>query len=268
MVLDGGDGGDQDEGTRTSERENRKLTLPRQKIYFCKFEGALFIKCDVVCGIGLTVRPYSTDGCGSLISTYHSSTKLIKRSFDLLNFTLDVLYARRTFDTPIRIPGRSRTSVCTGCICNYNWTQFSNPLVTLQRASPGSVSEQSAKEHEVAAERSRQQMLTVSELYRPDVTVRAQARSGPRNEQRKSIGWHCGFVPSTVVLDLCIKATCETCIIELKLLLLFPTSKFYLYILSLFLFNYGLIIMVSIKICFMNSRFTVTAVGKKKLRNL
>lgn len=25
--------------------------------------------------------------------------------------------------------------------------------------------------------------------------------SGPRNEQRKSIGWHCGFVPSTVVLD-------------------------------------------------------------------
>lgn len=25
--------------------------------------------------------------------------------------------------------------------------------------------------------------------------------SGPRNEQRKSIGWHCGFVSSTVVLD-------------------------------------------------------------------
>lgn len=52
------------------------------------------------------------------------------------------------------IPRRSRTSVCTGCICNYNWTQFSNPLVTLQRASRGSVSEQSAKEHEVAAKRS------------------------------------------------------------------------------------------------------------------
>jgi len=49
----------------------KTLTLPRQKIYFCKFEEALFIKCDVVCGTGLTVRPYSTDGCGSLISTYH-----------------------------------------------------------------------------------------------------------------------------------------------------------------------------------------------------
>lgn len=43
--------------------------------------------------------------------------------------------------------------------------------------------------------------------------------SGPRNEQRKSIGWHCGFVPSTVVLDLCIGTMYGTCSIKLKSLL-------------------------------------------------
>lgn len=43
--------------------------------------------------------------------------------------------------------------------------------------------------------------------------------SGPRNEQRKSIGWHCGFVPSTVVLDLCIGTMYGTCFIKLKSLL-------------------------------------------------
>jgi hypothetical protein len=42
--------------------------------------------------------------------------------------------------------------------------------------------------------------------------------SGPRNEQRKSIGWHCGFVPSTVVLDLCVETMCGTCFL-MKLLL-------------------------------------------------
>lgn len=34
--------------------------------------------------------------------------------------------------------------------------------------------------------------------------------SGPRNEQRKSIGWHCGFVPSTVVLDPHVERTRES----------------------------------------------------------
>lgn len=43
--------------------------------------------------------------------------------------------------------------------------------------------------------------------------------SGPRNEQRKSIGWHCGFVPSTVVLDLCIGTMYGTRSIKLKSLL-------------------------------------------------
>lgn len=43
--------------------------------------------------------------------------------------------------------------------------------------------------------------------------------SGPRNEQRKSIGWHCGFVPSTVVLDLYIGTIYGTCFIKLKSLL-------------------------------------------------
>lgn len=43
--------------------------------------------------------------------------------------------------------------------------------------------------------------------------------SGPRNEQRKSIGWHCGSVPSTVVLDLCIGTMYGTCFIKLKSLL-------------------------------------------------
>ncbi|KYQ51180.1 hypothetical protein ALC60_09645, partial [Trachymyrmex zeteki] len=65
----------------------------------------------------------------------------------------------------------------------------------------------------------RMTLLTDPELYGLDVTVRAQARSGPRNEQRKSIGWHCGFVPSTVVLDLYIGTIYGTCFIKLKSLL-------------------------------------------------
>jgi len=41
-------------------------------------------------------------------------------------------------DTAIRIPARRlRTSVCIGCICNYNPAQFSNTLVTLQWARIG-----------------------------------------------------------------------------------------------------------------------------------
>jgi len=45
--------------------------------------------------------------------------------------------------------------------------------------------------------------------------------SGPRNEQRKSIGWHCGFVPSTVVLDLCVGTMCGTCFLMKPLLSLY-----------------------------------------------
>lgn len=53
----------------------------------------------------------------------------------------DVLYASRTFrrDTSILVFPHVDCvqSVCTVCICNYNWVQFSNPLVTLQRARIG-----------------------------------------------------------------------------------------------------------------------------------
>jgi len=50
--------------------------------------------------------------------------------------------------------------------------------------------------------------------------------SGPRNEQRKSIGWHCGFVPSTVVLDLCIGTMYGACSVKLKS---FLCSNIFLY---------------------------------------
>lgn len=53
--------------------------------------------------------------------------------------------------------------------------------------------------------------------------------SGPRNEQRKSIDWHCGFVPSTVVLDLCIGTMYGTYSIKLKSLL---CSDLFLYLCS------------------------------------
>lgn len=59
--------------------------------------------------------------------------------------------------------------------------------------------------------------LSISPLYQ--FIFLSSESSGPRNEQRKSIGWHCGFVSSTVVLDLRIGTMYGICSIKLKSLL-------------------------------------------------